>query len=113
MVITPFIWFSLLDTKNMALMMAGFLILFVPFAANYGVMPTFYAEIFPANVRYSGMAIGYTLGTILGSATAPLVGTYLLGVTGNWYAIAAFMSGASLISAVAGLLLYPEKAESR
>lgn len=113
MVITPFIWFWLLDTKNMTLMMAGFLILFVPFAANYGVMPTFYAEIFPANVRYSGMAIGYTLGTILGSATAPLVGTYLLGITGHWYAIAAFMSGASLISAIAGLLLYPEKVERR
>jgi len=113
MVITPFIWFSLLDTRNMALMMLGFLILFVPFAANYGVMPTFYAEIFPAKVRYSGMAIGYTLGTIVGSATAPLVGTYLLGVTGNWYAIAAFMSGASLISALAGLFLYPAKSSAR
>ncbi|MEH2513367.1 MFS family permease [Nitrobacteraceae bacterium AZCC 1564] len=113
MVVTPFIWFMLLDTKNMSLMMAGFLILFVPFAANYGVMPTFFAEVFPANVRYSGMAIGYTLGTILGSATAPLVGTYLLGVTGNWYAIAAFMSGASLISAVAGLFLYPAMSERR
>ena len=110
MVFTPFIWFALLDTKNMSLMMLGFLILFVPFAANYGVMPTFYAEIFPAEVRYSGMAIGYTLGTILGSATAPLVGTYLLGVTGNWHAIAAFMSGASLISAIAGMFLVPAKA---
>jgi len=109
MVFTPFIWFALLDTKNISLMMLGFLILFVPFAANYGVMPTFYAEIFPPEVRYSGMAIGYTLGTILGSATAPLVGTYLLGVTGNWYAIAAFMSGASLISAIAGLFLFPAK----
>lgn len=111
MVITPYIWFALLDTKNMALMMTGFLILFLPFAANYGVMPTFYSEVFPANVRYSGMAIGYTLGTILGSATAPLVGTYLLGVTGNWYGIAVFMSGASLISAIAGLYLYPVAAK--
>jgi MFS family permease len=76
-------------------------------------MPTFFAEVFPANVRYSGMAIGYTLGTILGSATAPLVGTYLLGVTGNWYAIAVFMSGASLISALAGLFLYPLKNSKR
>lgn len=109
MVMTPFIWFALMDTKNAALMLLGFIVLFVPFAANYGVMPTFYSEVFPANVRYSGMAIGYTLGTILGSATAPLVGTYLLGATGNWYAIAAFMSGASLVSAIAGLFLYPAK----
>ncbi|MBN9594790.1 MAG: MHS family MFS transporter [Afipia sp.] len=113
MVATPFIWFAMLDTKTPSMMMLGFIILFVPFAANYGVMPTFFAEVFPANVRYSGMAIGYTLGTILGSATAPLVGTYLLGVTGNWYAIAVFMSGASLISALAGLFLYPLKNSKR
>ena len=106
MTFTPFIWFALMDTKHLGLMLAGFILLFIPFAANYGVMPTFYTEVFPANVRYSGMAIGYTLGTILGSATAPIVGTYLLGATGNWYWIAAFMGGASLISAIAGSFLY-------
>ncbi|MDI4233547.1 MULTISPECIES: MFS transporter [unclassified Bradyrhizobium] len=106
MTVAPFIWFSLLETRSFSLMLLGFIIMFVPFAANYGVMPTFYTEVFPLKVRYTGMAIGYTLGTIFGSATAPLMGTYLLGATGNWYAIAAFMGGASLISAVAGTLLY-------
>ena len=106
MTFTPFIWFSLMDTKNLWIMLAGFILMFIPFAANYGVMPTFYTEVFPANVRYSGMAIGYTLGTILGSATAPIVGTYLLGATGTWFWIAAFMGGASLISAIAGSFLY-------
>lgn len=105
MTIAPFIWFSFMDTKNLLLMGIGFIILMIPFSANYGVMPTFYAEIFPPEIRYSGMAIGYTLGTILGSASAPLVGTYLLGITGHWYAIAIFMSLASVISAIAGVLL--------
>lgn len=112
MIFTPFIWFSLMDLNNNALTLLGFFILFVPFAANYGVMPTFYTEIFPAKVRYSGMAIGYTLGTILGSATAPIVGTYLLGATGGWHAIATFMAGASLISAIAGSLLNASPAET-
>ncbi len=105
MIGAPFVWFSLMDTRDVVWMAVGFAILIIPFAANYGVMPTFFAEVFPAQVRYTGMAIGYTLGTIIGIATAPIVGTYLLGTTGNWHAIAIFMGGASAISAVAGAML--------
>lgn len=105
MVPAPFLWFSLTDTRILPVMLIGMVLMFIPFSANYGVMPTFYAEIFPPAVRYSGMAIGYTLGTILGSATAPIVGTYLLGATGGWFAIAVFMGGASLVSAIAGAFL--------
>ena len=36
-------------------------------------MSAMYAEMFPANVRYSGIGIGYALGAILGGAFAPMI----------------------------------------
>jgi MFS family permease len=45
-------------------------------------MSAMYAEMFPANVRYSGISIGYALGAILGGAFAPLIAQLLLDETG-------------------------------
>ncbi|MFF5989457.1 MFS transporter [Prauserella flavalba] len=102
---TSFIWFSLLQTRQYGLMLLGFVILFVAYCANIAVTPTFFALAFPARVRYSGMAIGFTLGTVIGASIAPLVATAVQGATGSWVGVAAYMSGAALLAAVAGLLL--------
>lgn len=95
------VWFLLLETRSFAWMLVGFVLLFVPYAANYGVMPTFFAQVFPAPVRYSGLSLGYTLGTVISSAIAPLIATSLLAATGTWTAIAVYMCVAALVSAVA------------
>ncbi|MQA10709.1 MAG: MFS transporter [Pseudonocardiaceae bacterium] len=105
MIVTPYLWFGLLETGNVALMMLGFLVMFVPYAANYGVMATFFAQVFPVGVSYTGMSIGYTLGTVLGSGLAPIIATYLLDATGSWLAIAAYMSLVGVLSFVAALFL--------
>jgi metabolite-proton symporter len=106
MAVLPYVWFALLGTGNVWLMLLGFVILFLPYAANYGVMPTFYTHIFPAGVRYTGMSIGYTLGTVLGSGLAPIIATFLLGETGGWLAIAIYMSVAGVLSFAAALFLH-------
>lgn len=105
MLVLPYVWFALLGTGNVWLMLLGFVILFLPYSANYGVMPTFYAHVFPASVRYTGMSIGYTLGTVLGSGLAPIIATFLLDSTGGWLAIAFYMSLAGVVSFGAALLL--------
>lgn len=99
-VLSP-LWFLLLETRSFGWMLFGFVLLFIPYAANYGVMPTFFAQVFPAPVRYSGLSLGYTLGTVISSAVAPLIATGLLAATGTWTAVAAYMSIAALVSAVA------------
>lgn len=109
MMVSPFAWFLMLNTGVPLIMLGGFIVFFLPFCANYGTMPTFFAQVFPASIRYSGMAIGYTLGTVLGSATAPLIATYLLGVTGTWLSIAAYMVAAGLVSFVAALFLVVDR----
>jgi len=103
---TPFAWFALLGTKNFALMLLGFVILFLPFSANYGVLPTYFAKTFPAKVRYIGMSIGYTLGTVLSAGVAPIIGTLLLAETGGWIAIAVYMAVTAALSSVAAILLH-------
>ncbi|MEU3270534.1 MFS transporter [Saccharomonospora sp. NPDC006951] len=106
MLVLPYLWFPMLDTGDTALMLMGFLVLFIPYAANYGVMPTFFTHIFPIGVRYTGMSIGYTLGTVLGSGLAPIVATFLLDQTGSWLAIALYMSATGVLSFVAALFLH-------
>ncbi|MGP3991874.1 MFS transporter [Streptomyces sp. 3N207] len=117
MAVLPYAWFALLGTGNFTLMLLGFVILFIPYAANFGVMPTLFAHVFPVGVRYTGMAIGYTLGTVLGSGLAPIIAAFLLDRTGSWPAIALYMSGVGVLSYVAALFLrerpaVPEPASS-
>ncbi|AGP51750.1 hypothetical protein M271_00555 [Streptomyces rapamycinicus NRRL 5491] len=102
---TSFLWFALLQTRQYGLMLLGFVILFVAYCANIAVTPTFFALAFPAQVRYSGMAMGFTLGTVIGASIAPLVATALQDATGSWVGVASYMSGAAFLAAISGVLL--------
>ncbi|MET8795624.1 MFS transporter [Nocardia sp. NPDC004568] len=101
----PWLWFPMLGTADPLVMFAGFVLLFIPYCATYGTMPAFFAHVFPARIRYSGMAVGYSLGTVVGSGLSPLIATSLLGVTGGWHAIAGFMTGFGIVSFLATLAL--------
>jgi metabolite-proton symporter len=105
MTVLPYAWFTMIDTGNVVLMLLGFLALFVPYSATYGVMPTFFTHVFGVGLRYTGMSIGYTLGTVLGSGLAPIIATFLLDKTGGWLAIAGYMSATGVLSYVAAASL--------
>jgi MFS family permease len=105
MVVTPFAWFALLDTRQYWLMLLGFALLFIPYSANYAVFPPFFAHAFPPALRFSGMSVGFTIGTIAGNAFAPAIATSILRGTGGWAGIAWYMAGTALVSLVAGALL--------
>ena len=107
-VLSP-VWFLFLETRSFTWMLVGFVLLFIPYAANYGVMPTFFAQVFPAPVRYSGLSLGYTLGTVISSAIAPLIATSLLSATGSWTSIALYMSGTAVVSAVAAIWMHERR----
>jgi MFS family permease len=110
--VAPFVWFPMFNTQIYALMLAGSLLMFLPYCANYGAMATFFAHVFPAEVRFTGMSLGYTIGTVAGSATAPLVATYLLDRTGGWIAIAGYMAVVAVLSLMAAWLMSEHKPES-
>ncbi|PAK24651.1 hypothetical protein CJD44_21265 [Streptomyces sp. alain-838] len=110
MVVLPFPWFALLDTGSYPLMLVGFALLFTAWSATYAAMPTFFARVFPVEVRYTGLSAGYTLGTVLGGGFAPMIATYLLDRTGHWSTIALYLSLAGVVSFVAACFLR-ERAE--
>ncbi|MGI5229745.1 MFS transporter [Actinoallomurus sp. CA-142502] len=105
LVVAPFAWFALLDTRQYGWMLLGFALLFVGYAANYAVVPAYFSGVFPSAVRFSGMSIAFTVGLIVSNAIAPAVSESLLAATGGWTAIAAYMAAASLVTLVAGVFL--------
>jgi MFS family permease len=105
LVVLPFVWFALVNTRNWGLMFLGFVLIMVGYSANYAVVPAYFSHVFPAEVRFSGMAIGFTLGVIGGNAVAPLIAGSLLRSYGSWTAIAIYMAAVALASLLAGLFL--------
>ncbi|WP_326698524.1 MHS family MFS transporter [Streptomyces sp. NBC_01754] len=105
LIVLPFAWFALMDTGQYVLMLLGFSLLFVGYAANYAVVPAYFSQVFPPAVRFTGMSIGFTLGLIAGNAIAPAVSAWLLEATGGWVAIAGYMAVTGVLSLVAGIFL--------
>ena len=70
------------------------------------------AELLPAEIRCTGMGIGYNVAIGIFGGTAPLVATYLISRTGNDFVPAYYLMAASAISFVA-LLGLPETAGRR
>lgn len=99
----PMFW--LMDTQSLPLVFLGYLLLMTAFAANYGPIATFLAELFGTKVRYSGLSISYMLSGLLGSAATPLVTTALLSMTGKGSSVAWYMVGSAVVSLIALLLL--------
>lgn len=99
----PLFW--LLDTREFSFALLGYLLMMAAFAANYGPIATFLAELFGTEVRYSGLSVSYMLSGLLGSAATPIVTTALLSITGRSSSVAWYMMGAAAASLLALVLL--------
>jgi MFS family permease len=64
----------------------------------YGPQAAFIAEQFPARLRYTGSALGYTLAGVVGGAIAPFAFTYLLATTGGGNAIGLYIVTAQILT---------------
>lgn len=104
MAVLPWAWFPMFASNNTLLMFIGFIVIFVPYCATYGTMPAFYTLVFPVKIRYTGLSIGYTLGTLV-TSLAPVVAVFLVGKSGSWISIGLLMSGACIVSIIASVLL--------
>ncbi|GGR12571.1 MFS transporter [Agromyces mediolanus] len=103
-------WF-LIDTGNIVWYFVALFVMTFGLGLSYGPQAALYAEMFPANVRYSGVSIGYALGAILGGAFAPMIAEALMNAfhaswtIGLYIAIAAVISliGVSLVKETKGV----------
>lgn len=96
----PFFW--LLDTQNTALIWFAIVSgLAIGHAAMYGPQAAFFSEMFGANVRYSGISVGYQLASILAGGLAPLISTTLLSWSnGNSWSVALYVLVMALITVI-------------
>ncbi|PTT16048.1 MFS transporter [Microbacterium sp. HMWF026] len=101
-------WF-LIDTGNIVWYFVALFVMTFGLGLSYGPQAALYAEMFPANVRYSGVSIGYALGAILGGAFAPMIAEALLRSTGASWTIGAYIAVAALVSLVAVSLIKEPK----
>ena len=101
--------FLMIDAANIWMYGIGIFVLTVGMGLSYGPMSAMYAEMFPPQVRYSGVSIGYALGAILGGAFAPTIAETLLAKTHNSLSIAIYLIIVCVISLIAVSLVKETK----
>ncbi|MDH1124590.1 MFS transporter [Enterobacter sp. GD03975] len=96
-------WFMLLNTgTTWGIVLATVIAFGVLWAPVTAVLGTLCSEIFSANVRYTGITLGYQLGAALAGGTAPLIATGLLAkYDGDWVPVAWYLGVTVAISLVA------------
>jgi len=96
-------WFMLLNTgTTWGIVLATVIAFGVLWAPVTAVLGTLCSEIFSANVRYTGITLGYQLGAALAGGTAPLIATGLLAkYNGDWVPVAWYLAVTVSISLIA------------
>jgi metabolite-proton symporter len=112
MIVFPFIYFGLLDTKSLPLVFLAIVVALPLQDMQYGPQAAFISEAFPGSLRYSGSSLGYQLASITAGGPAPIVATLLFREYGTSMAIATYIAICSVISLVCVFLL-PEGAGER
>lgn len=70
------------------------------------ILGTLIAENFAPEVRYTGASLGYQLGAAIFGGTAPLIGAWLLEISGGqWWPIAAYVVVCAIISIIASFFI--------
>lgn len=59
-----------------------------------------FTELFPGRIRYTGVALGFNLGTILAGGTAPYVATLLVAKTGDHESPAFWVIGVAVVGLI-------------
>ena len=93
-------WF-MIDTADLLWYFVGVFVFCLTLGLSYGPQSALYAEMFPAEIRYSGVSIGYALGAILGGAFAATIAEVLLTTFGASWTIGVYVIVLCLVSGVA------------
>lgn len=97
----PYFW--LLDTKNPVLIVAA-VSLAISFGAGamFGVGASWYAELFHAKVRYTGIAFGFQVGATISGGCTPIIASALLSsVDAEKWPLSLYLIGCACVTAIA------------
>ena len=105
MLISGFIFFGLLDTRNPTLIVLGIVFGAIPHSIVYGTQASLIAEQFTPRMRYSGASIGYQLASIIAGGPAPIVAAWLFSIYKTGTSIAIYICICALIGFIATLFM--------
>ncbi|SDG58597.1 MFS transporter [Streptomyces griseoaurantiacus] len=75
-------------------------------AAMYGAQGALFSNLYPVNVRYTGLSVTQQIGATLGGGLSPLIGTALLSAAGgHWSWLIAYCVGVAVLSGLAATRL--------
>lgn len=101
--------FPLVNTGNLFLLYLALILVTVGLGLTYGPQAAWYAELFPAPIRASGVSITYAIGSILGGAFAPTIAASLVEATGTTWAVTGYLVTACVIGFITSFLLRDRK----
>ena len=103
---TPFPLFMAMDTHSATLYIVSLTLAFgIGHAMVWSIGASYFTELFPAAVRYTGSSLGYQVSGLVFGGPLPIIGAVLVGAEGGrpWY-LAALVSGIALLGAAAAYL---------
>lgn len=92
----PLFW--MIDTGNTAVITLGLIGGFTIHAIMFGPQAALFAEMFPADVRYSGASLGFQLASVFAGGLAPLVMTSLVAITGASWSVSIYIVGMAALT---------------
>lgn len=100
-IVIPF-WLSALHAGNWILVYTlGLLLMAVFVAMSSGILLATFLEMFPADIRFSGMAVSFTVGIVITGFIPAIAQSLVQGNPDNWTSIAWLFAGMMAISAIA------------
>lgn len=103
-IVWAFAFFALLDTTATGAIFLAVAVGLLIFAAYSAVIGAFFSELFPTEVRYSGVSLAYNLASVLAGSLAPIIAIALYDHFGTGQAIAVYLAVMGAISLVAALV---------
>lgn len=95
----PLFW--LVDTGNPVVITLALVVGFTIHASMFGPQAALFAEMFPADVRFSGASLGFQLASVFAGGLAPLVMTSLVAMTGASWSVSLYILGMAGLTWVA------------
>lgn len=105
---TPLVMWAM-GTGNYGLVLAIYAVTALVQSISNAPLAVVFADMFDPEVRYTGVSLGYQLGTILGGALPPIIALSVLQRTGSVWAVTAYLLAMLVISAlcIVGLVRNP------
>ncbi|WP_175409461.1 MFS transporter, partial [Streptomyces sp. TRM64462] len=92
--------FLLIDTGSLLWLAVGTFVASCFLSIMYGPQAALFAELFTAEMRYTGASLGYQIAAVLGGGLAPFIMVLLLEATGTSMSVAAYIIGLAVIALI-------------